>query len=99
MVLVLSGFWPNVFASAVAILAMIAIFGVLFGVKNYGTMKKRREHFQALHQDLKPGKKVEFSNGLRGTVKRVGEETVDIEVKSGVVIEVSRYAISKIVGE
>ncbi len=97
--LVLSGFWANVLASSFAILAMVAIFGLIFGIKNFGAMKKRREHFQKLHQDLAVGKQVVFSNGLHGRVKRINHDTVDIEVKSGTVIEVSRFAISEILGE
>ena len=33
---------------------------------------------------------------VRGKLVRVGKETCDIEVKSGAVIEVSRYAVQEI---
>ena len=35
-------------------------------------------------------------NGLYGTVKKVDEEKVDVEIAKGVVITVSRFAISEV---
>lgn len=97
--LILTSFWQNVLASSFVLLAMIAFFGLIFGIRNFSSMKQRREHFKTLHENLTVGNQVIFSNGLRGKVKRVGKDTVDIEVKSGTIIEVSRFAISEIIGE
>ena len=62
-------------------------------------MKKRREHFERLHAELAPGQMVEFANGIYGRTVAVRQDTVDIQVKSGAVMTVSRYAISAIIKE
>lgn len=68
----------------------------LFTRKNY---KKQREHFEQLHLNLKAGNIVEFSNGLIGEVVKVDDEFCDIKVKSGAVITVSRFAITKLMNK
>lgn len=56
-----------------------------------------RQAIESLHQSLGKGQTVVFSNGLYGQIQSVSKETVDIQVKSGAVMTVSRYAISEIV--
>lgn len=58
--------------------------------------EKAKKYFADLHTGLAEGQKVQLSNGIFGTVRTVGKETVDIEIKSGAIMEVSRYAISQI---
>lgn len=78
---------------------LIVFVGVTLGIyylftrKNY---KKQREHFEQLHLNLKAGNMVEFSNGLIGEVIKVEDEFCDIKIKSGGVIKVSRFAITKL---
>jgi preprotein translocase subunit YajC len=91
------GIWELILASSGVSIVLILIILGLYAFFSSRGMKKQKEHFTDLHTQLKPGDKVQFSNGLFGTIKRVGKETVDIEVKSGAVIEVSRYAVSEIV--
>ncbi|MCQ9210819.1 preprotein translocase subunit YajC [Granulicatella seriolae] len=62
-------------------------------------LKGQREHFRRLHQDLHVGQKVIFSNGFYGTVKKVGDEKVDIGISHGTIVTVSRFAISEIVDD
>ena len=59
-------------------------------------MRKQKNYYKDVHIELAPGKKVAFSNGLIGKLVRVGKETCDIEIKSGAVIEVSRYAVQEV---
>ncbi len=66
----------------------------IFTRKNY---KKQKEHFEQLHLNLKAGQTVEFSNGLIGKIAKVENEFCDIEIKSGGIIKVSRFAITKLV--
>ena len=79
-------FWQNVLAACAALLILIAIMGVVYAI--YSAAE--------LHANLKVGQRVAFAGGLFGKLVRVGEETCDVEVKSGAVIEVSRYAIQEI---
>lgn len=92
-----AAFWTSLLTSSVALIALLAIIIVIYYVLNFRGVKKQKEHFSNLHQTLDKGKQVEFSNGMMGQITAVNGDTVDIKVKSGAVIEVSRYAISKII--
>ena len=59
-------------------------------------MKRQQQYFEKLHEALQVGKRVVCANGLYGTVKKVDEEKVDVEIAKGVVITVSRFAISEV---
>lgn len=89
-------FWSNIMTTALTVVALIFLSAVVYYIVSYRNLKQRRKHFEELHRNLKPGQKVEFSNGLRGTVRYVTDEECDIEVKSGAVITVSRYAVSQL---
>ncbi len=88
--------WDNILASSIVLLAFLAIAGVALTILNYLRMRKQKDYYKGVHTELEVGKKVAFSSGLIGKLVRVGKETCDIEVKSGAVIEVSRYAIQEV---
>lgn len=89
-------FWQNVLAACAALLILIAIMGVVYAIYSAVKANKQKAYFAELHANLKVGQRVAFAGGLFGKLVRVGEETCDVEVKSGAVIEVSRYAIQEI---
>ena len=82
-------------SSLTFIVFLVVILGVyyFFSRKN---MKRQQQYFEKLHADLHVGKRVICANGLYGTVKKMDEEKVDVEIAKGVVITVSRFAISEI---
>ncbi len=88
--------WDNILASSIVFLVFLLVIGVGATVANYQRMRKQKDYYKDVHTELAVGKKVAFSSGLIGKLVRVGKETCDIEVKSGAVIEVSRYAIQEI---
>ncbi len=88
--------WDNILASSIVFLVFLLVIGVGATVANYLRMRKQKDYYKDVHTELAVGKKVAFSSGLMGKLVRVGKETCDIEVKSGAVIEVSRYAIQEI---
>ena len=90
-------FMENILASSIVFLVFLAVIGVIFTVLNYRRMSKQKDYYKDVHTELEEGKRVAFSNGLIGKLVRVGKETCDIEVKSGAVIEVSRYAIQEVI--
>ena len=90
-------FMENILASSIVFLVFLAVIGVIFTVLNYRRMSKQKDYYKDVHTELGVGKRVAFSNGLIGKLVRVGKETCDIEVKSGAVIEVSRYAIQEVI--
>lgn len=96
MVFNMSTFELIFFISVVNICFVILTIGIyyLFTRNNY---KKQKKHFEDLHLNLKVGQMVEFSNGLIGKIVKTGTEFCDIEIKSGAVMTVSRFAITKTV--
>ena len=82
-------------SSLTFIVFVVVILGIyyFFSRKN---MKRQQQYFEKLHADLHVGKRVICANGLYGTVKKMDEEKVDVEIAKGVVITVSRFAISEI---
>jgi len=89
--------WQNILASSIVMIVFIFLIVGLYGLLNIRKVKTKKQYFKQMHQELKVGKNVVVSSSLYGTLTRVGEETVDIKVKSGAVIEVSRYAITAII--
>ena len=82
-------------SSLTCIVFVVVILGIyyFFSRKN---MKRQQQYFEKLHAELQVGKRVVCANGLYGTVNKVDEEKVDVEIAKGVVITVSRFAISKV---
>ncbi|HLQ82534.1 MAG TPA: preprotein translocase subunit YajC [Pseudogracilibacillus sp.] len=93
----MENFWSNVFASSIALIILIILIILIYFLINLRGVKKRKEHFSNLHQSLKKGQKVMFSNGIYGTIVEVKKDIVEIKVKSGTLMEVSRYSISEII--
>ncbi|MDO4432072.1 MAG: preprotein translocase subunit YajC [Aerococcaceae bacterium] len=91
------GIWGNILASSIVFLAFITIAIFVYYVFAYRNIKARRKHFEELHKNLAVGQRVEFANGLQGVVRYVTDETCDIEIKSGGIVTVSRYAISHLI--
>lgn len=82
-------------SSLTFIVFVVVILGIyyIFSRKN---VKRQQQYFEKLHAELQVGKRVVCANGLYGTVKKVDEEKVDVEIAKGVVITVSRFAISEV---
>ncbi len=57
--------------------------------------KKRMAEYQKMLDSIKVGNRV-LAAGIYGTVKKVNEKTLDIEIAKGVVIEVSKNAIANV---
>ncbi|AQS53771.1 hypothetical protein BW727_101404 [Jeotgalibaca dankookensis] len=92
-----NSFWISILSASIALIVLVALAMIVYYFVNLKGMKKRRGHFETLHQSLQKGQQVIFSNGLYGEVSAVRDETVDIKVKSGAIITVSRFAISEII--
>jgi len=89
----MADFGANVLSSSVALLGLLVIMGLIYTIWSQINMKK---YFKELHTELKPGQEVLFAGGIYGTVKGIEGEKVQIKVRSGAVVDVSRYAIQEI---
>ena len=76
----MADFGANVLSSSVALLGLLVIMGLIYTIWSQINMKKKQKYFKELHTELK---------GIEG-------EKVQIKVRSGAVVDVSRYAIQKI---
>ncbi len=93
----MADFGANVLSSSVALLGLLVIMGLIYTIWSQINMKKKQKYFKELHTELKPGQEVFFfAGGIYGTVKGIEGEKVQIKVRSGAVVDVSRYAIQEI---
>lgn len=92
----MSGLLQNILASSIALLILFAIMGIVYMLYTRAGMKKKRQYFEKIHTELAPGHEVMFGGGIFGTVKSVDGDRVEVKVKSGAVMDVSRYAIQEI---
>ena len=88
--------WESILGASIALIVLILLIAVVAFLRYSRTMKKQKDRFTKVHTELQPGVRVIFGNGMYGTVREVREQTVDIAIKSGAVVEVSRYVISEI---
>ncbi len=93
----MENFGQNVLASSVALLLIMAVMGVAYFIWSKANMKKKVKYFEHIHTDLAPGQRVMFGGGIFGDVKSVQGDVVEVKVRSGATLDVSRYAIQEIV--
>jgi preprotein translocase subunit YajC len=86
---------PSILVQIFPFAVMLLIFYVILVLPARRKQKKVAE-FQA---SLKVGDKVITSGGIYGTVSRLGEGTVQIQIADKVKIEISRAAISGYQGQ
>ena len=57
--------------------------------------KKRMAEYQKMLDSIKIGNRI-LAAGIYGTVKKVNETTIDMEIAKGVVVTVSKHAVANI---
>jgi preprotein translocase subunit YajC len=82
-----NGFWGMV-------LYCFVVFGIiyLFMVR---PNKKRMAEYQKMLDSLQVGNRV-MAAGIYGTIKKINEKTIELEVAKGVVIEVNKNAVASV---
>ncbi|MBR3501584.1 MAG: preprotein translocase subunit YajC [Alphaproteobacteria bacterium] len=75
-------------------LALILLIFYLFLIRPQ--QKRMRAHFDLVNA-LKIGDKVVTSSGVYGTVKKLSEKDIDLEIAPNVVIKVERMAVGAVV--
>ena len=77
---------------ALTFLPMLAILGVFM----FFASRRQKRAMQAtidLHESLRIGDKVQTTSGLHGTIKRITDDTVDLEIAPGVLTTWVKLAI------
>jgi len=57
--------------------------------------KRRMAEYQKMLDGLKVGNRV-LAGGMYGTIKKINEKSIDLEVAKGVIIEVSKNAVANV---
>jgi preprotein translocase subunit YajC len=74
------------------LLPFVLIFGIFYFIVVL-PMKKRQQKVQAFLAALKVGERVITSGGIYGSITRLSDQSVQLQVANNVRIEVSRAAI------
>jgi len=76
------------------LLYLIIVFAIiyLFIVR---PNKRRMAEYKKMLDSIKVGNRI-MAAGIYGTVKKVGEKTLEVEIAKGVVIEVNKNAVANV---
>ena len=75
---------------------LIALFAVVLFVLPARQRKRMQAKAQELQQSLAIGTPVMTTAGLHGTVARLGDTTIDLEIAPGVVVTFARQAVLEV---
>ena len=76
------------------ILYCVIIMGILY-LFMIRPNKKRMAEYQKMLDSIKVGNRV-LVGGIYGTVKKVNEKTIDVEIAKGVVVEMNKRAVANV---
>ena len=77
----------------------IPVFWALVIRPQQKAQAEREAEHQAVVDSIAPGDRVESFSGIHGTLTKVGDTTVEIEIARGVVVTMARLAISTKIDE
>lgn len=60
----------SILAASIVMIAFLIIMALIYYLVSRKGVKKRKEHYQKLHQSLQSGQKVQLSSGILGTLRR-----------------------------
>ncbi len=73
---------------------MLVVFGIIY-VLMVRPNKKRMAEYQKMLDSLQVGNRV-MAAGIYGTIKKINEKSIELEVAKGVVIEVNKNAVASV---
>ena len=82
-------------STLLSLLPLVLMFVVLYFIMIRPQMKKQKEH-KAMIEALAKGDEVVISGGVLGRVAKLGESFVNVEVSSGVELQVQRAAVIQV---
>jgi preprotein translocase subunit YajC len=82
-------------SSLMGMLPLLLMFVVLYFVMIRPQMKRQKEH-RSMIEALAKGDEVATSGGLIGKVTKLGEAYVNVEIASGVEVQVQRTAVVQV---
>jgi len=82
------GSWGGLFLYCLIVFAIIYLFMVR-------PNKKRMAEYQKMLEGIQVGNRI-LAAGIYGTVKKIGDKIIEMEIAEGVVIEVSKNAVASV---
>lgn len=82
-------------SSLFSLLPLVLMFVVLYFIMIRPQMKKQKEH-KAMIEALAKGDEVVVAGGLLGRVAKLGDSFLNLEVASGVEVQVQRSAVVQV---
>jgi len=76
------------------ILYCAVVFGIIY-LLIVRPNKRRMAEYQKMLDSLAVGNRV-LAAGIYGTIKKIGEKTIDVEIAKGVVVEVAKNAVANV---
>jgi preprotein translocase subunit YajC len=83
-------------SSGMLIIYVVAFIAIFYFMAIRPQQRQRKAH-QALLSSLKKGDRIITASGIYGTVKRVEENIVVVEVSKGVTVKIARRAVGEII--
>jgi preprotein translocase subunit YajC len=78
-----------------SLLPLVLMFAVLYFIMIRPQQKKQKEH-KAMIEALAKGDEVVIAGGVLGRVAKIGESYVNVEVASGVELQVQRVSVIQV---
>ena len=82
-------------SSLMSMLPLLLMFVVLYFIMIRPQMKKQKEH-KAMIDALAKGDEVATAGGLLGKVSKMGDTFINLEISSGVEVQVQRSAVVQV---
>ena len=82
-------------SSLMSMLPLVLMFVVLYFVMIRPQMRKQKEH-RAMIEALARGDEVATAGGLLGTVTKLGDAYVSVEIANGVEVQLQRSAVVQV---
>ena len=82
-------------SSLMSMLPLVLMFVVLYFVMIRPQMKKQKEH-RAMIEAVAKGDEVVTAGGVLGTISKVGDNYLGVEVSKGVEIQIQRSAVVQV---
>jgi preprotein translocase subunit YajC len=79
-----------------SLLPLVGIL-VLFWLLVIRPAGRRNKELARLQASVQPGDRVMLTSGLYGTVRSVRDDRLDLEIASGVVVQVARGALARVI--
>lgn len=87
--------WEVVAWTCITIGVLLALVMGIYYFFSAKALKERRKNVLDINNALKPGTKVMFA-GILGTITKVHDDFLDVEIAKNTVVTVSRYAVTNV---